>query len=866
MKKKTKNTPGLPTSVIKNETLRRQKERQDRRSLDLVRNTFKPRLSIEEQFQNRQDEYLIKLMGITDEQYLNKETPWDDKQKERAAKYDYVKEGMYNSIANDKRDEILDFKGAAYPKAPTDGQTIIDRYEMAKSHGMLKGKNPETYAMPANERRKSENALASYALDEHIYNQQKSAFGNQTFEEFWNQKGKDAISVISDNLNNVTEMKKNKYQKMGMGGQVFDVASDLLIGGTMNAVTNMFRDIQNPEHESRLTTKNTGFVMANGGQVPVEVEGGETFHSPNGQMGEFQGPKHEAGGIPTELPQGTKVFSDRLKLEGKTMAERKKNRENKVNRLTKLLEANSSDALIKNSLKRTQAINGLEEQQDMDIQEGVNFLQGNLESVKMALGGYVSGLPKLANGTPPQGVGDGDIYNPTSTHPNIYYRNSGDSWYTYDAKNPKDDWKIVDPKHSAIPQLNSWKGKQDKMYFQSNPEFMKEFEGMTTAPLGEIPVNNFMPNLGTNILTNPEQQLSNKIPNNTGFPTKRAYSVTDPNAVTTLNPNERFEGTEMVDGKMMPIIGQKGVANLSPMPGIKTIGNDPFDTQNIQDMASMGESLTTPNEGSSSNKLKDLIKKLQGSLGGQGQGEDGELPLTRGDAMGLAGNFQDKFGPLATTLLNKMQTPANVNMFKEYGTEGLRAMQEAQALASINRDKQLGDIQLAENTSRSRNRNTARGVNTMRSLDIAADMGATEAQGNAYNQYAQQMMQLLGQKGQMENQQDSMVMQGEQQRDLADRQDVDNFYTNLSQNVANMSEFTQKTGRDLNQSQYNKDVMSMMQYLSKYGVAPVYKNGKLVLEHKGNKVWTEEEKKAKKAEAKNKATIEANNSGTTYTE
>jgi hypothetical protein len=197
---KKKYSNGGPTPVIKNETLRRQKEQQDRRKLDVVRNTFKPRKSPEEQYQDRQDEYMIKLMGMTDEQYLNKETHWDKKQAKKAAEFPWVKEGMYNNIANNKRDEILDFKGAAYPKPPTDGESIVDTYEMAKHHPLLQGKNPETYAMPADDRRKSENFLAAQRLDEHLYNQQKSAFGNQTQEEFWNEIGKDRVDVIKDNL------------------------------------------------------------------------------------------------------------------------------------------------------------------------------------------------------------------------------------------------------------------------------------------------------------------------------------------------------------------------------------------------------------------------------------------------------------------------------------------------------------------------------------------------------------------------------------------------------------------------------------------------------------------------------------------
>jgi len=223
-------------------------------------------------------------------------------------------------------------------------------------------------------------------------------------------------------------------------------------------------------------------------------------------------------------------------------------------------------------------------------------------------------------------------------------------------------------------------------------------------------------------------------------------------------------------------------------------------------------------------------KKDKGTKSGEG------LDYTRGDLMGMAGTLFGGLAPATTTMLNKMMTPKNQNFFREFGAEGLRAMQEAQALSGINRDKQLADIKLGEEASRQRGRNSARGVNTLRAMDIAADMGANQAQNQAYNAYAQQMMQLLGQKAQMENQQDQAVMTGEYQRDLADRQDVDQFYSNLAENFASQSELMQKQGRDMNQAQYNKMILEMSPMFSKYGIGVEMRKGKYVMTHNGEDI------------------------------
>jgi hypothetical protein len=104
-------------------------------------------------------------------------------------------------------------------------------------------------------------------------------------------------------------------------------------------------------------------------------------------------------------------------------------------------------------------------------------------------------------------------------------------------------------------------------------------------------------------------------------------------------------------------------------------------------------------------------------------------------------------------------------------------------------------------------------------MDIASDMGANQAQGQAYNSYAQQMMQMLGQKAQMENQQDQVIMSGEERKRERELQNLDNFYTNMVENMTNQATLMQKQGKDMNTAKYNKDVLSLSRYYSKYGIA-----------------------------------------------
>jgi hypothetical protein len=129
------------------------------------------------------------------------------------------------------------------------------------------------------------------------------------------------------------------------------------------------------------------------------------------------------------------------------------------------------------------------------------------------------------------------------------------------------------------------------------------------------------------------------------------------------------------------------------------------------------------------------------------------------------------------------------------------------------RDENLRDLELARAGAIGRNRNSARGLNTMRALDLTVDNAISERQQSVYSAYAQQMMNILAQQAGMENQQDQVVMQGEQNRDLADRQDRDNYFSNMAQDIATKGTGMQKIGKDVNQMKTRNVTSNIMSEL-----------------------------------------------------
>ena len=375
--------------------------------------------------------------------------------------------------------------------------------------------------------------------------------------------------------------------------------------------------------------------FAKGGRInqgDVEVEGGEMFETPEGQVGQFNGPNHENGGIPLkvkkrgvvkddEVPDGTFVYSDRTKIGNKTIADRKKQRDNKEKKLEKIL-GDSSDMILKNTLNRVKELNLEQDALDRFVQESTKNIK---EVKKFRKGGRI--IEELIN------------LNPTNK-------------------------KITD-------------------------------------------------------ITLPKNDL--------------------------------------------------GLPDLNKINTPKAKGYDWFAESNSLDLSS-----------EDNNKLD-------------------FLNATLGDVTGMLGNLYQGYKPLENTLTQRAGDTPNINPYENYGKEALTTLQNSkQNLAGIF-DEQEKDLQLARNTSIMRNRNSARGINTQRALDIATDTGFNSAENDLL---AKELQAIMGIEGNIANAQldiSGKKASGEQYRDVSDRQDRDAFYSNLAKDYVGVGEAVSRTGKALNQ-------------------------------------------------------------------
>lgn len=446
-----------------------------------------------------------------------------------------------------------------------------------------------------------------------------------------------------------------------------------------------------------------GTTFALGGKVPVEVEDNETAETPQGELLEFNGATHEEGGIDVNLPAGTDIYSDRIAVDGKTMSERKKDREKRLAKMSKLLESKKGDYLLKNSFKRTSELNDLEEEQDKKIQESIRAIKEGKplqENEEAAYGG------KLIAGNGLSNIG-------------------------YNLNYPDE---ILDMQN--VVGSTNFDGKVDIGHYV-NGKFVKP------NPLSFIPqkwdstqkkyVNNLEPNL-TEI---DEIQLE---------PEKTNYTN------TVINPNAHKISTE-------------------------------------------------PDEEST---FGDLLKS--------------NTKNGIGDSLGLAGELIQGFGPLWNTMNNRAGDTPNVNMFRDFGKDALKTNDDNLALIEQETALNKADLQLARNSEQKRLRNSARSVNTLRALDLTTDQSSNRELTNIYANKIKATTNNNNVKSQLENTRDQVVMQGEQNRDLADRQDRDNYYTQHASDLNQLGMHIAGIGKNFNTARDNSEAVDLVNTLSKYGL------------------------------------------------
>lgn len=525
--------------------------------------------------------------------------------------------------------------------------------------------------------------------------------------------------------------------------------------------------------DSRPTSLNSNRVMAGGGiavGVPVNVEHGEVLDTGTA-VTQVQGKSHEQGGENRAVPEGTTVFSERISIDGKTMAQRKVDRERAVKRIAKVFEKNPGDYINQNTLKRTMQVADIQEQQDLQIQEAAS-------AAMMP--------PQVQPGAQPGG-------NPQQDAQVAAYGSSG--IMKYDNGTGPDGTPVSTGGAGALPLTRPVLGTAGSKTYKNTPQSIQELQAFLASKGYKLPKSTKADGSYDGIAGD-EVNKAIRDYNNRGASTSanRGKGVLAGQG-TMINPN-LVPKQPWQSGYYMNVIN-KGVEKQK----------DNFSKGLKDDANYYAPGMPT---GVTPKEFTEEITTPEG------------FETTPGDKLGTIGMTMGTAGTSLMTLANRFGDKPNVNAYANYGTEAKKSSKAALANLGYLKDSAINDITLSENAAFDRNKNTTRSLSTNRALDLTTMMAGNKAKLDAREDYAKQMMAQFGVDAQINSDADKYRMAGADATDQRNRADRDNFFSQFATNLKDAGTTVQNAGKNKNTALENKNFLAMMPDLNKYGLKAEY--------------------------------------------
>ena len=504
--------------------------------------------------------------------------------------------------------------------------------------------------------------------------------------------------------------------------------------------------------------------------VPVEVEGDEVAKTPDGDMLEFKGKKHEEGGIKTNLPEGTEVYSDRIKIEGKTLAKRKTEREKHMMKLQKML-TETFDPLLEKTTLRVKNNNDKIEAFDKKVQGVANEAEKAKQEEERARKIQKQKEEERLRREKEQKEG---------------FQEGEQDPEKESLENREDDSEQETKRIGDKPQGNESDENEDQQ--QQNED--QPSEGLPKFKYGSFPGDPLA--LDPSLITNNTLDIL-------GSFQPQSYTPNNPNNYSPIVSNN-FEAT--------PFSASENILTDFLELSNSSI-NNPIISRNP-----INAPKNTLEERLSKQSKKEDAKNFLKTIGKE------SLPdLTTGDAMGLAASLAQSFLPLKNTLEERATDRVNENLYQNYGESALRDMEDAQGMLQASFKDQADRLARSKRTQKSQNALSARGISQKRAMNLASEQQFQDSFNQAYSAFNQQLMSMVQGKARFKAEVDQIRTQGAEKADIANRQDKANFYTQRGQDLMSMTEGLQNVAKNLNEAEYRESMEYMLNTLyDKYGI------------------------------------------------
>ena len=194
-----------------------------------------------------------------------------------------------------------------------------------------------------------------------------------------------------------------------------------------------------------------------------------------------------------------------------------------------------------------------------------------------------------------------------------------------------------------------------------------------------------------------------------------------------------------------------------------------------------------------------------------------QFPFSTGDLLGMAGNLYQAYTNKKSAEAEIATDQPNINPYENFGNDALDANSQSMKFVTQMMDRALKNAGLEANSAQKRSREMSRSANTARAMDISIAGNKGVADSKIYDAFAQQMMQLMGQKAQLENQQDAYTMQGREKQDLNDRADKAARFATMRDADMNIGKAISGIGSNFNTAKSRTATEKLINSMSMFG-------------------------------------------------
>ena len=207
---------------------------------------------------------------------------------------------------------------------------------------------------------------------------------------------------------------------------------------------------------------------------------------------------------------------------------------------------------------------------------------------------------------------------------------------------------------------------------------------------------------------------------------------------------------------------------------------------------------------------KGIVEGGKSDIGTEGASDIGKV----GNLVGFASGVTSDLINLGVTLSSKENV--KTSPFRGYATEALEKVGELDSMATRMKDLNKADLALSTSTQRAINRNTARGISSLRAMDLGTHIAGLGAQRDIEREYQGRLAENARLETSILLDRDKTTMAAQERTDLINQQNKDAYLSNLSQNITSFGATGQTFGRNINISEQNR-INEKLASQGKYG-------------------------------------------------